>query len=64
VGGGGGGVDLDRMGEYELWKHLNDVLAQCSNKGGTGEQREPMSCSRAFLHAAPALAGSGSMRRL
>ena len=35
--GGGGGVDLDRMGEYELWKHLNDVLAQCSNKGGTGE---------------------------
>lgn len=29
--------DLDRMTEYELWKHLNDVLTACAHKAGTSE---------------------------
>ncbi|KAI7842903.1 hypothetical protein COHA_003415 [Chlorella ohadii] len=30
-----GGFDLDRLTEYELWKHLNDVLTHCAHKAGT-----------------------------
>lgn len=32
-----GGFDLDRLTEYELWKHLNDVLTHCAHKAGTSE---------------------------
>ncbi|KAL4443494.1 hypothetical protein ABPG75_011231 [Micractinium tetrahymenae] len=32
---GGPSVDLDRLTEYELWKHVNEVLNACSMKNGT-----------------------------
>lgn len=32
-------VDLERLTEYELWKHLSDVLNVCTLKNGTCEQR-------------------------
>ena len=34
--------DLDRLTEYELWKHLNDVLNACAHKAGTSES--PAGC--------------------
>lgn len=32
---GGPTVDLERLTEYELWKHAGDVLNACTNKSGT-----------------------------
>lgn len=34
---GGPTVDLERLTEYELWKHLLDVLNVCTNKNNTCE---------------------------
>ena len=28
-------MDLDRLTEYELWKHLLDVLNACTNRNNT-----------------------------
>lgn len=35
---GGPSVDLDRLTEYELWKHVNEVLNACTLKNGTCER--------------------------
>lgn len=48
--------DLDRLTEFELWKHLNDVLNVCAHKAGTSEWRW------AGLWA-PALCGAGAAAR-
>lgn len=61
-------MDLNRLDEYELWKHCQDVLNACTVKANTGGRvgaaavqglRAGRACSAAGLHTSAAAAVVG-----